>query len=113
MTMHFCITGQYTPQALTAMMDNPATDRLAAARQVADAAGGKLVTMFATPNDGPGILAIFDVPEPSSAAAIVGVLVASGAFQNVKLTRLLTQDEVTEVRKKAIALRSVYKPPGK
>ena len=71
--MHFCITGQYTPQAITAMMDNPATDRFAAARQVADAAGGKLVTMFAT----------------------------------------LTQDEVTEVRKKAIALRSVYKPPGK
>ena len=28
--MHFCITGQYTPQALTAMMDNPATDRFAA-----------------------------------------------------------------------------------
>ena len=44
---------------------------------------------------------------------MVGVLVASGALENAKLTRPSTQDEVTQVRKKAIALRSVYKPPGK
>ena len=111
--MHFCITGQYTPQALNAMMDNPTTNRFEAARKAAEAAGGKLVAMFATPSDGPGVLTIFDVPEPSSAAAMVGVLVASGAFQNVKLTRLLTQEEVVDVRKKAIHLRSVYNPPGK
>src|SRR5262245_43249011 len=113
MTMHFCITGQYTPQALNAMMDNPETNRFEAARKAAEAAGGKLLAMYATSSDGPGVLTIFDVPEPTSAAAMVGVLVASGAFQNVKLTRLLTQEEVVDVRKMAIHLRSAYVPPGK
>ncbi len=56
---------------------------------------------------------IFDVPEPNVAAAISGIAVASGAVQDVKLIRLLTQDEVTHVRKKAAELRGAYKPPGK
>jgi hypothetical protein len=43
----------------------------------------------------------------------VGVVVASGAIQNVKLTRLLTQEEIVGVRLKAVHLRSVYNPPGK
>ncbi len=69
--------------------------------------------MYSTPADGPGVLAIFDVPEPDAAAAISGVVVASGALHHVKLTRLLTQDEVIHVRKKASQLRGAYKPPGK
>jgi hypothetical protein len=36
-TMHFCITGQYTPQALGKMMDNPTTNRFEAARKVVEA----------------------------------------------------------------------------
>jgi hypothetical protein len=32
--MHFCITGQYTPQALSKMLDNPTTNRFEAARKV-------------------------------------------------------------------------------
>jgi uncharacterized protein with GYD domain len=113
MTMHFCITGQYTPQALNKMLDNPTTNRFEAARKVVEAEGGKMIAMYGTPNDGPGVLTIFDVPEPSSAAAITGVVVASGAIQNVKLTRLLTQEEIVGVRLKAVHLRSVYNPPGK
>ena len=33
--------------------------------------------------DGPGVLAIFDVPDPGAAAAISGVVVASGALHHV------------------------------
>jgi hypothetical protein len=39
-------------------------------------------------------------------------VVASGAIQNVKLTRLLTQEEVLKVRQTASKLRAVYTPPG-
>jgi uncharacterized protein with GYD domain len=112
-TMHFCFTGQYTAQALTNMMDNPSTNRYEAAKALIEAAGGKLISMYATPAEGPGVLAIFDVPEPSSAGAICGVVVASGALHNVKLTRLLTQEEVMKVRQQAVKLRSAYRPPGK
>ena len=69
--------------------------------------------LYSTPADGPGALTIFDVPNPSSAPAICGVVVAAGVLHNVKLTRLLTQDEVMPVRQKASKLRGVYKPPGK
>jgi hypothetical protein len=69
--------------------------------------------MYSTPADGPGVLTIFDVPDPAAAAAISGIVVASGAVHNVKLTRLLTQDEVIHVRQIASKLRSAYKPPGK
>ena len=69
--------------------------------------------MYSTAAEGPGVLAIIDVPDPNAAAAISGVTVESGALQNVKLTRLLTQDEVTHVRQTAVKLRGAYKPPGK
>jgi hypothetical protein len=57
-------------------------------------------------------LTIFDVPDPSSAPAIVSVVVAAGTLHNVKLTRLLTQEEVIQVRQKASKIRSAYSPPG-
>jgi len=111
--MHFCFTAQYTPHALNAIMESPTTSRYEATKKLIEAAGGKLISMYSTGADGPGVLIIFDVPEPNVAAAISGIAVASGAVQDVKLIRLLTQDEVTHVRKKAAELRGAYKPPGK
>jgi uncharacterized protein with GYD domain len=110
--MHFCLTGQYTPRALNNLLENPTTNRYEAAKKLIEAAGGKLISMYGTPVDGPGVLAIFDVPDPSSAPAIVGVVVAAGTLQNVKLTRLLTQDEILPIRQKAAKLRASYTPPG-
>jgi uncharacterized protein with GYD domain len=111
--MHFCLTAQYTPRALNNPVDNPTTNRYEAAKNLIEAAGGKLISMYSTAVDGPGVLVIFDVPDPSAAPAISGVVVASGAIQNVTLTRLWTQDEIKQVRQKASQLRGVYKPPGK
>jgi uncharacterized protein with GYD domain len=111
--MHFCFTGQYTPQALNGIMESPAVSRFDAAKNLIEAAGGKLISMYSTPADGPGVLAIFEVPEPDAAAAISGVVVASGSMHNVKLTRLLTQDEVFKVRQTASRIRAAYRPPGK
>jgi uncharacterized protein with GYD domain len=111
--MHFCLTGQYTKQALNNIMDNPTVSRYEAAKTLIEAAGGKLISMYSTPADGPGVLVIIDVPDPNAAPAICGVVVASGTLHNVKLTRLMTQDEVMHVRQKASQLRGVYKAPGK
>ena len=111
--MHFCMTAQYTPKALNGIMENPTVSRSEAAKKLIEAAGGKLISMYSTAADGPGVLVIFDVPDPSSAPAISGTVVASGAIHNAKLTRLLTQDEVMGVRQKASQLRGAYKAPGK
>src|SRR6476469_4817298 len=76
-------------------MDNPTVSRYEAAKNLMEAAGGKLIAMYSTQADGPGVLAIFDVPDPSASAAIAGVVIASGALTNAKLTRLYTQDRLS------------------
>ena len=111
--MHFCLTAQYTPQALNNIMDNPTTNRYEAAKNLVEAAGGNLISMYSTAANGPGVLVIIDVPDPNAASAMTGVLLASGAAHNATLTRLWTQDEVKDVRQMASKLRGVYKPPGK
>ena len=70
--MHFCITAQYTSQALNSIMDDPKTNRYEAVKKLVEAAGGKLVSMYSTASDGPGVLVIFDVPDPAAAPAIAG-----------------------------------------
>ena len=110
--MHFSLSAQYTPQALNNIMDNPTTNRYEAAKNLIEAAGGKLISMYSTAADGPGVLVIFDVPDPISAPAISGTVVASGAIHNAHLTRLWTPDEIAQVRQKAVKLRSAYTPPG-
>jgi uncharacterized protein with GYD domain len=104
-------TGQYTAEALNAIMENPTTNRHEAVKKLIEAAGGKLISMYSTSAEGPGTLIIFDMPDPSAAVAITGIAVASGAAQNVKLTRLFTQEEITHVRHTAVKLRGSYKPP--
>jgi uncharacterized protein with GYD domain len=111
--MHFCLTAQYTPQALNSMMDDPNTNRYEAVKKLTEAAGGKLISMYSYAAEGPSVLVIFDVPDPEAAPAIVGVAVAGGAIHNVKLTRLMTQEEVGKVRNKARGIRASYKAPGK
>ena len=111
--MHFCITAQYTPQALNSIMDDPNTDRYAAVKKLVEAGGGKLISMFSTAAEGPGVLMIFDMPDPEMAMSMTGVAMAGGAIHNIKLTRLMTQDEVKSVRQKARQLRGAYKAPGK
>ena len=110
--MHFCMTAQYTPKSLNAILENPRTNRVEAARKLIETAGGKLVSMYSTATNGPGVLVIFDVPDPSAAPAISGTVVASGAVHNVTLTRLFTPDEITQVRQKAVQLKGAYTPPG-
>src|SRR5262245_24701797 len=111
--MLFCLTANYTPQALNTLMDNPTINRPEAVKQLLQAAGGTVISMYSTVADGPGAMVIFDVPDPSSAPAISGVVAASGAVHNIRLMRLLSPDEVTKVRQKAAQIRGSYKAPLK
>jgi uncharacterized protein with GYD domain len=110
--MLFCLTADYTPQALNAMRENPTANRQAAVEEVLSAAGGKLVAMYGRATNGPGVMVIFDVDDPAMAPAMTGVFVSSGAAQNVELTRLFTMEEVKGLRERASKIRGAYKPPG-
>ncbi len=110
--MHFCLTGQYTPQALKGLMENPASNRYEAAKATIEAVGGKMIAMYGMPAEGPGVLVIFDVPDPGAAAAISSVVISAGVLHNVKVLRLLTMEEVAHVRQIAGKARAAYRPPG-
>ena len=94
------------------MRENPNTNRREAANQLLEAAGGKVIEMYGVSSNGPGVMVIFDVPDPSMAPAISGVAVSSGSVQNVQLKRLFTMDEIGGIRQKARQIRGAHKPPG-
>ena len=110
--MLFCIMANYTPESVNALMEHTES-RLPAVRNLVEAAGGKVVSMYSTAAEGPGVMVIIDVPDPNVAPAISGVAVASGAVKDVKFFRLISQDEVVAIRKKATEIRKAYKPPSK
>jgi uncharacterized protein with GYD domain len=110
--MHFCLTGQYTSQALKSLVQDPSSNRHEAAKKAIEAAGGKLISMYGMPAEGPGVLVIFDVADPVAAAAISGVVISADVLHNVKLTRLLTMEEVAHARQIASKVRAAYKAPG-
>ena len=112
--MHFCFTAQYTSEAINAMLDDPTAHRAPEAiKKLLRTAGAKLVSLYSYPAEGPGVMLIFDVPDPEMAAAIAGVAFAGGAIQNVKLTRLLTQDELKSIQQKGRKLLASYEAAGK
>ena len=109
--MLFCIMANYTPQAINSLMADPDMNRASAITNLLEAAGGKLVSMYSMGAEGPGVLVIFDVPDPNVAPAIVGIAKASGSVEDVRLIRLMSQDEVKGIRKNAARLKSAYKAP--
>lgn len=110
--MLFCITGDYTPQALRQMAENPGASRQAAVEKALNAAGGKLVGFYGTIGNGPGVLTIFEAGDPEVAAAMAGTVVAAEAIQNTRVIRLFTNDEMNSVRQKRVKLGTAYKAPG-
>lgn len=110
--MLFCITATYTPSAITALMAHPETSRADAVRRLVEAAGGKVVSFYSTAAEGPGVLAILDLPDPQAAFAIGGVVNSTGAIQNYRLIRLITPEEVVGIRRKAAQLKPAYMAPA-
>ena len=108
--MHWILTANYTAAAIKALGEKP-TDRREAASKLITAAGGKLISFYRTLNEGPGVVIIFEA-DPIAAAAINVVGMAGGALMNVKFTRLWSDEDVTEMRKKQAEIEGSYAPPG-
>jgi uncharacterized protein with GYD domain len=111
--VHFCLTADYTPEAISALRNSPDTNRRDAAQQVCEVVGAKLVAWFARTANGPGALVIFETDNPAVPPALVSVAASSGILQNVRLERLLTQDELPNIRQSAQKIAEVYKTPGR
>src|SRR5574337_948317 len=95
----FCHQVSYTKEAWAKLMQNP-QDRLEAVRAPIEKLGGKLHTSFFAfgPFD---VIAITDMPDNITAAAIAIAFAAGGAVANIQTTPLMTAAQAVEALRKA------------
>jgi uncharacterized protein with GYD domain len=98
----------YTTDAMKALLDDP-QDRSAAAREVAESLGGKLLGFWFAFGEFDGVF-LMEAPDNASAAALAMAVGAGGALSEVETTVLLDMDEAQDAMRKAAA--ATYRPPG-
>ena len=98
----------YTADAMKALLNQP-QDRSAAAREVAESLGGKLLGFWYAFGPFDGVF-LMEAPDNASAAALAMAVGAGGALSEVETTVLLDMDEAQDAMRKAAA--ATYRPPG-
>jgi uncharacterized protein with GYD domain len=98
----------YTTGAMKALVDQP-QDRSAAAREVAESLGGKLLGFWYAFGEFDGVF-LMEAPDNASAAALAMAVGAGGALSQVETTVLLDMDEAQDAMRKAAA--ATYRPPA-
>ena len=98
----------YTTDAMKALLDQP-QDRSAAAREVAESLGGKLLGFWYAFGAFDGVF-LMEAPDNASAAALAMAVGAGGALSEVETTVLLDMDEAQDAMRKAAA--ATYRPPS-
>jgi uncharacterized protein with GYD domain len=103
---HFLLQVAYTPEAWTAMVNDP-QDRTKGIEGAIKNLGGKIERFFLSFGDY-DIIGVVEMPDSVSAAAFSMAVAAGGACKTVKTTPLLTTAEGIEAMKKAA--QCGYKP---
>jgi uncharacterized protein with GYD domain len=98
----------YTNDAMRALVSEP-QDRSAAAREVAESLGGKLLGFWYAFGEFDGVF-LMEAPDNASAAALAMAVGAGGALSDIETTVLLDMDEAQEAMRKAAS--ATYRPPG-
>ena len=98
----------YTTDAMKALLNQP-QDRSAAAREVAESLGGKLLGFWYAFGEFDGVF-LMEAPDNASAAALALAVGAGGALSQVETTVLLDMDEAQDAMRKAAA--ATYRPPA-
>jgi uncharacterized protein with GYD domain len=95
----FCHQVSYTREAWAKLMENP-QDRLEAVRSPIEKLGGRMHTSFFAfgPFD---VIAITEMPDNISAAAIAIAFAAGGSVHSIQTTPLMTAAQATEALRKA------------
>ena len=96
----------YTVEGLKGLLKDGGTKRREVVVKLAESLGGKLETFYYALGED-DLFAIFDFPENVSATSASLIVNASGAAK-VKMTALLTPEEVDQAVKKSVD----YSPPG-
>ncbi len=102
----YLVQASYTSQALTTLVNNPA-DRTPIVRKSAEGLGGKLVGIWMSFGE-QDIIALVEMPDNITAAAMSLAIAAGGSLKSSKTTPLFTFEEGLSALK--MAARSGYIP---
>jgi uncharacterized protein with GYD domain len=86
-------------------------DRVSAVATLLEHLDGKLEDMYWEVEDTAAYV-IGELPDSLSAAAAITAATRTGAFKDVQVHQLLTQDQLRDVVALAKSLEHVYRPPG-
>jgi len=106
----YAIFFSYTNESWAHMIKNP-SDRAAVASQIAESLGGSLESFHWMFGDFDGI-AVANLPDSVSAAAVSIAVASSGAMENAKTTQLFDHDDQEAMLEKAKTALSAYHPPS-
>jgi uncharacterized protein with GYD domain len=100
----------YTPEAWAAQLKNP-QNRVEIVSQLLQRLGGRFESAYMAFGEY-DIVAIMDLPDNTSAAAVSMVVSAGGACKAVKTTPLLSIEEGLQAMRKGTDAAPTYRPPG-
>jgi uncharacterized protein with GYD domain len=106
----YAIFFTYSSDTWARMIKSPG-DRTAAVRQLADSVGGSIESLYWMFGAHDGI-AVADVPDSVSAAALSVAVGSTGAFQHLETHELFTQDQLNQMLSRAKDATQVYQAPG-
>ena len=95
---HYLLQGSYTAEGAKGLLAEGGSSRIAQATALLESVGGTV-----------DIIGVWEVPDTSSAAA-VSLAVSSTGMVNVRLTPLITPEELDAAAE--IAAGVTYRPPG-
>ena len=105
----YLVQASYTSEAWAAQLEHP-QDRREAVAPLLERLGGRFETLDYAFGEY-DIVAIVELPDNVSAAAVGLAIRAGGALQAYKTTPLLSSSEGLEAMRKAAAAASTYEPP--
>jgi uncharacterized protein with GYD domain len=88
-----------------------ADDRAQAGKELMESVGGSLEAAYWMVN-GRSAFSIADLPDAHAATAVAAVLTHTGAFQNVEVNEILTQEEIAGVLELADSISHMFRVPG-
>jgi uncharacterized protein with GYD domain len=97
----------YTPEAWAALVKRP-EDRRQVLADLLEGLGGKLIGFYYAFSEYDGII-IYEVPDVTTAGAVLLAVVAPGHNKAIKTTALLTVEEAMESMHRVGSVR--YRPP--
>jgi len=100
----------YTQESWAHMVKNP-TDRSAAAREIAESLGGSLEAFYWMFGEHDG-LAVVDMPDSVTAAAVSVAVASSGALERGQTTVLFDHDDQEAMLEQAKTALAAYHPPS-